>query len=545
MRHPLTPSSFRVRHREQPATTATGEEGMAVVMVVIISMLMLMLCTALLASAVAAEKISHRNRQRVPAIAGAEAVVDLSLAALVAAPPTALPCTFTRQLPGNPDPVTATAQIAYTDTTGASWPALGCTPTGAGEGVTATWNAGSLELTGATITATGTVTATPGAVGAPVQRAMTAKVALSAPAALFPSALHSDTGLELLNRLEIRPGVDAAGVPVPAPVTTWGDFSCKNSADVRGPVTALGRLELLSACTITGDAYAGGDITTNADAVTIGGSLLSGGGATTFGQAGITVGKDVRSAGAITGAGLSKSTIGGQVVPHAGPFPPPALATPLPVVTRRPDHFPGYHLTSWAAVVSASRATNGATGATTDPCTLNGSQAASLNGPLRTPATPTIIDAAACTTGVTAKNVIIDVNADTVIWLPQYPTGTSTALDASGLTLRNTAADGQPRTVRIIVPWQDATPTSTCTNQARTPGGITYNAAGLATPADLRLFLYSPGAITLANSTNFHGQAYGCQVNLANAATITYAPVGASTRPTQYALLGAPTKYEP
>lgn len=516
-------------------------------MVVVVSAVALLLCTALLASAVTAERVSHLHRQRTPAIAGAEAVVDLSLAHLSGAVPSAMPCAVVRQLPGSPDAVVATARITYTDTVGGSWPTGACTPTGAAEGVTATWNAGTRELVAAAVTGTGTLVQLPGSTDRPVQRTMVAEVGLSSPAAVFSSALQSDLGVELVNSLKLNAGTDALGNPVPAPLTTSGDFTCSNPVEIKGPVTALGKINLLSGCSIAGDAYARGDVYTSASGATITGSLLSGEGDIRVHQNGIVVGKDLRAAKSISGSGLSKSTVGGpppNVLANRGSFPPPVPVDPLPVLTRRPDHFPGYGSATWASVVGASRSANGAGGPVPDPCSLT-QQASSLSGPLRTPATPTIIDAAACTAGVTLAGVTLDVYADTVVYLPQYPSGAANSLHSTnGLTLRNKAADGLPRTVRIIVPWQDAPYGATCAGATKTSGGLRYDAGGVAADPKLKLFLYSPGTVTLLNSTSFTGQVYGCRVSIANAATISFTPVGGSTRPLAYATSPSVVRYE-
>ena len=229
----------------------------------------------------------------------------------------------------------------------------------------------------------------------------------------------------------------------------------------------------------------------------------------------VTIGGDVVVAGSVVSAS-GTPTIGGTVSTGATVAPPPALSLPI---VRYADAAPASWATSsWTSFARARGAANGAPAwaLTGNMCSVAGASW-SVNGPLVSPAVPTVLDARACSDLVlngSAGAVTLSLDSDLTIVANKF---------TSNGTLNVVSADGAPHFLRIIVPWQGAD-SADCA--ASGSSSVSFQAGGVTMSPLIPTLLYSGGNVALTNGMNFTGQVYGCSVDTSVNVTMNYSQVG-------------------
>ena len=128
--------------------------------------------------------------------------------------------------------------------------------------------------------------------------------------------------------------------------------------------------------------------------------------------------------------------------------------------------------------------------------------------------TPTLVDARACTNGLTLRPGAVDLSSDVAFIAPGFSLGPA-AYDSS---------DGTPRQLRFIVP--DATGSNTAPNCGYSGSNCRVNIYGTLTmTSSVTGLIYTPGTID-NNNTTWRGQEYGKIVNFGTTIQLTYTPMG-------------------
>lgn len=465
------------------------------------------------------------GRERVQASAAAEAGLDAAYAALQQSSGTSLPCSLTgkassvSQKPAYS--VTFTYLSASVDSNG-NHPAIPCTP---GVGVVA-------APYQAIITAAGS-TAAPG-IGGQVSkpRRMESVVKLRAGTASwednFSKAVFTENSMTTTNQWNLN----GAG----ADFYTNGSFACNSSSKFSGSVATQGTAGMTNNCTILGSLWAKGKVTTSTTGISVGGDLKSSTDGVSVGNSPLTVGGSVLLAKALTisdGKALSAQKISGTVSQNLGTFTDPPHEA-FPKIGYDPAKWTekGWNIITWVQYVTALRAEH--VGLAADPapsywtatgyCTI-ANQSYNLNATMYSPTTPTVIDARVCSTATNNNTSLkwqgnskaneLKLRSDlTIIATDFYNTG----------ALNVTSADGNPHTLRIIVPWING---SNCS--ASGAGNIKFDAGGLVINSSITTFLYTPATMTLTNGISIGGQLYACTMNASVTTNINFKRVGGPT----------------
>ena len=493
---------LHARIRARHAGMAGGnDDGAALVMVMLITILITALLGAVIAATTANLRGSGLDRKRGQTAAAAEAGIDATLASLQISAGTSLPCSTSGSVSG----ASYVANVVYYAANGST---IACTN-------------GTVASTPATaeITSTGSGSAPySGASAANGNRVMTALVRMTAGTASGPTldkAVFSDSSITLTNAWKL---VSVSGSD--ASLYTNGNFTCNSTPTIAGSVYAQGTASLTNTCWVDGDVWANGNITTSTTGIHVGGSIKSTTGGLSEGNHGIYIGKDVQvkttcCGGSPTGkAGDGQvQTVGGTIQTGVTLTAPPAET--FPQIAYSPSSFPGYSVVPWATWEKTNAVANGApswSSAQTGDCSV-ASASYSLNGPLLSPSTPTIIDARSCSP-MSWNTVTLKLASDLTIFASSF-------YSTNGVTV--TSADGANHVLRIIVPWS-----STATTCAGTgAGNITFDAGGTSLPSNIQMMLYTPGQLTMTNNIDFYGQVYGCTISASVNVTVRYVPVGA------------------
>ncbi len=485
------------------AGRAGRDEGVALISVVLLTMLIVSLIGVVVAATATNLRGSSLDRKRTQTAAAAEAGIDATLANLQISAGTAVPCSLTGSISG----ATYTANVAYYATYPPSGQALNCSG-----------GAVSGSPLAALVTSTGSGAAAYDGAGTTLgDRTMTALVRLTGGKATGPvldKAVFTDAGIELTNAWKL---ISVSGSD--ASLYTNGNFGCNSTPNIAGSVYAQGTASLTNACTISGDLWANGNITTSTSGIKIGGSIKSSTGGLSESNSGISVGKDILVKTTCCGGSSTpkagdgqNQTVGGTISTGVS-LPAPPAAT-FPQITYDPAAFPGFSVLGWAAWEKTNATANNApsySSAYNGDCSVAAANY-SLNGPLVSPTTPTIIDARSCNLNWNA--IKIQLKSDLTIFANSL---------GSCCGLGVTSADGANHTLRIIVPWPPSA--TSCSNTGA--GNISFDSGGTTLPSNVQMLLYSPGKVTMTNTIDFYGQVYGCTVTADSNVTVRYTPVGA------------------
>jgi hypothetical protein len=481
------------------------DEGVALISVMLITMLIVSLIGVVVAATATNLQGSGLDRKRTQTSAAAEAGVDAVLANLQTSAGTAVPCSATGSISG----ATYTTKVAYY----ATYPPSG-TPLTCSNGTLSGSPAAAL------VTSTGSGPAAYNGAGTTFgDRTMTALVRLTGGSGTGPvldKAVFTDASVSLTNAWKLTSvnGSDAS-------FYTNGNFSCNSTPTINGSVYAQGTASLTNSCWIDGDMWANGTVSTSSTGTHVGGMIKSSTGNLSEGNSGIYIGKGVQVAGKCCGGkssplasdGKPQTVASGTIQTGVTTLGPPPSES-FPRITYDPSQWPGYGVQTWADWMKTNATANGApswSDAYNGSCTA-AAASYSLNGPLTSPGTPTIIDARSC--GLSWNAVSIKLNSDLIIF-------TNSLTSSNGVNV--TSADGKLHTLRLIVPWP-AGATSCSTANA---GTLTFNSGGTAIGSNVQMLLYSAGNVSLTNNIDFYGQIYGCSLTASVNVTVRYVPVGA------------------
>lgn len=495
----------QVRARGSAVSGTDREAGAALVAVVLITLLITSLLAVVVAATASNLRGSSLDRKRTQTAAAAEAGVDATLATLQVSSGTSLPCSVTGSISG----ATYTANVAYYATYPPSGSTLSCS-----NGTVASTPLAAL------VTSTGTGPAAYNGAGTSLgDRTMTALVRMTAGSASGPTldkAVFSDATIGLTNAWKL---ISVSGSD--ASLYTNGDFNCNSTPTIAGSVYAQGGASLTNQCWVDGDVWTNNNITTSTSGVHVGGSIKSTNGGLSEGNHGIYVGKDILvkttccggSPTPKTGDGQPQ-TVGGVIQTGVTQSSPPSET--FPKITFDTSAFPGFTTQTWANWEKTNATANAAPSwstAYTGDCTVAAANY-SLNGPLVSPSTATIIDATSCDLSMNA--VQLKLKSDLTIFVKSF-------YSTNGISV--SSVDGATHALRIIVPWP--TGGASCSAVSSSSGGIKFDAGGTALPSNIQMLLYSPGQTYLTNSIDFYGQIYGCSVTANSNVTVRYVPVGA------------------
>lgn len=381
-----------------------------------------------------------------------------------------------------------------------------------------------------------TATPTPGPSGGP-------------PAGGFAKAVYSSGSVTFTNAWTVT-GINAD-------LYVGGDFNCNSSVRIYGKVVAVGDAYLTNGCQVDEDLWVNGTVTMNSggrvlgdvlaggnvsmtstsrvdgDLVTEGtvrfsatarvaGSVLAAGTIRSDNAENQAAGGDLRTRATFSSnrdhlgrAAVDATVAGGSIYEYVTdvvdvPEAPPILLPPAPYV---PSQWTGFTYKTWVQLLNENAATNNAPtwsnmrkaapGCSVDSATF------SMNGPL-TITQNTVLDARQVTTGcskVTLQAMEIRMSADLVIYTDALTT-------TNGWTTVST--DGQPHTLRVIVPGL----TADCTS-----GRDITLGTGTVLDQHIQTLLYSPAKIHIDGTTTIWGQVVGGCVSSTGNTTINYQPV--------------------
>ncbi|RHA40538.1 hypothetical protein D1825_10065 [Cellulomonas rhizosphaerae] len=488
--------------------TAGDERGSVLVAAVAVAIIGAMLAVLVVANVIAASRASGVDRARSTEVHAAEGLVDDVYLKLETTTPCRYPATGTAQAGSSPSLVTGSATITYYDKTGAK---LACA---------------SGKVTGAPTTAVVTSTAQ-GDDGR--SRTMQSKIVLT-PSVVSGrgSAIFAANSIMTTNAFTVSTTLpnEKADVWVDS-----GNVDCNSGVKIDGSlIVANGGVRMSGACRVVGDLWSKNAVeisqAQSAGLASVGGSLYATANAAM--NSGVTIGKDIMLTGSLTTwGGPSSIQVGGVTrTGLAASQIPVYVPRGLPEVLYRPQDWAGFvtsgdraaayqqwvrtnaaanNAESWAA----SRAT---TGSTQLQCSVAGASY-DLKGPLVGPTVPTLFDTRYCNQTTFQNGVNLQLQADLVIFAKDfYSTGNFSV----------TSKDGKEHRLWIIVPDPNPNGIAECTGGI---GNIKGDSGSLAV-SPITIFLYTPCTIDTNNSTNLAGQLYGGTVNLRNALTVNYVPIG-------------------
>lgn len=304
-----------------------------------------------------------------------------------------------------------------------------------------------------------------------------------------------------------------------------GTVTCTSQSFIDGDVRASGTggSSFTNNCTVTGDAILGGSVTGSGWSPLAGqtknvyGDLISATGNISL-QATARIGGNAQAKGTITlnnGTPITSTHINGSVTqnsPSGVPAPPPVQSMPAIYYSDivRPGDPAPLLFKKW--LQDEAIANNAATW--TDPrkgvaCTAVGANW-SMNGVLRSPVTPTVVDARACSTA-TFQDITVYLRNDLTILVNSFDA-------TNGVTIVG-QKPGSNAKLRIISVLPDGA--STCS--PATGGTISFQGGGTDFLNSVDTFLYTNKKVSLVNTVGMNGSVYACETNFANSTTINYA----------------------
>jgi hypothetical protein len=435
------------------------ERGMAMITAIIISMVVLGLAVVATGIAVTSNNQSARDRTRLQTIDAAEAGLNETVLRVERSAPASLPCTVSGDLGANPT-VHYEVAISYYATWPPSGSPMGCPPAAA--------------PAAATFASLGT-----SALGGQAPRKMVSQVRLTPRYGGFDTAIFSDTGLTLVNNLDIFGNEGNDG-----DIYTNGNLDCNNSLALEGSLLAQGAVTMSNSCSVAEDVYAKGAISMSQssrighDAISARGSIVLSNSA--------SIANNATSATTITVSGAA--SIGGtRTQSHTSPDPP---ARTLPTIEYVPA--------DWTAV--------GYTIKVYTSC----SAAKSFLDALPDDDTNYVVRIAANCLLQWSNNSTIRVYQDVAIIFDGQIGFANRSDWLSG--------DGQEHAILFINP---ASTSGTCAS--RNPAFSTSNNTSFAT--ELKQFVYTPCTATFDNSNRMKGQFMAGRADIANSFDLYFAPI--------------------
>lgn len=496
---------------------ADPERGTALIAAVAVALIGMALASVVMANAITTANESGADRARTTEVHSAEGAVDALYAQLEAGTPCTWPASGGSQSAGTAPTITyISATVNYYDKNNNALTCSGGTVTGA--------------PTTAVITATSRAAGS-GETGGGTSRSVQSKVQLTPNAvAGTGSAIFAANQIMTTNNFTLTTSLPDT------PVDVWvdsGNVDCNSNVTINGNLIVVnGTTSISGGCRVAQNLWSKKKLTVNtaqsAGLTTVGGDTWVSDDATLAG--GSKYGGNVTIAGAYNYwtpnpvvAGALKSGVGTAAIPQY-------LPVGLPKVTYKPSDWTGFVNTGdraqaykdWIqqnAVANGAPNWSNAYTSTGDKCDVAG-DSWSLNGPLLGPTVATVFDTRFCAQTKFEGNLNIKLRADLVIFADDfYATG----------NFQITSADGNQHNVWIIVP--DPNTTSSTTSACGTTvgsyksGNVKFDSGSLAI-APITFFAYTPCTIDLNNTVTFYGQLYGGTVNLRNAMTMQYVPIG-------------------
>ena len=483
-----------------------GDTGSALVAAVAVSIIGMMLATVVVAQAIVVSKDTGTDRVRTVEVHGAEGAIDVMYSTLETTTPCSWPTTGTQVVNTAPDNATVSATITYWSATGASVPcALGV-------------------LTGTPAKAVITATAT---VGGTVTRTMQSEVLL----APLTGVSHS-AAIFAANQIMTTNGATLASAVPGTPADLWvdsGNVDCNSSVKINGNLIVVsGTTDMSNSCQVTGDLWSKGAL--NIHSALPGGLATVGGNVSVKANASIAdgtkIGGNLNIAGALSTWGAGP-IVGGTTTTGATNI-PNYLPVRLPEINYNPSAWVGFTLVDWNSWLQSQAGPSGNNAPTwspmrstlaSDKCTVAAPNW-SLNGPLKSPTTPTVWDTRYCSSTQFTNGLQLRLRSDLVIFARDfYGTGDITVV----------SDDGAAHKLWIIVPDGDAPPgdgTAQCSlRNGFTPGNFKVD-SGANFQAPITTFIYTPCTIETNNTSAFYGQLYGRSVTLRNSMTMMFVPMG-------------------
>lgn len=489
-----------------------GDEGFTLTMVLFVTMIAVAIGVALVTSVVFTDSTVSLGRETVQARAAAETGLDTALAALEQSSGTALPCTLSGAASGvasGSTQPTYQVTLTYKDAAGAG---LGCPPSAAPTSVVITSTGNSYQAFG----------------GAPQhQRQMEAAVQLRAGTASweanFNKAFFSQSNVITNDYFKL--------LGTGADFYTNGSFDCRNNSQLDGSVYAQGTGTMTNSCAILGDLWTKGGISTTTPAPSIGGNVKSATGGLSMANNGVKIGGDVFLAGAMSGTPTfqpghaAHTNLGPGVVGN-----PPEQAFPHIKYNEADWTAKGWATKTWAQYIADLRNTAPIVTPSwwTDVCTV-ADQSYSLNRPMVSPATNTVVDARSCPTLLWNVKNELKLRADMTIIATNL--NKSNTLNVTSVAADGVTASSTPHTLRVIIPWTDST---FCDATHSIPTTMAFANLTTIDPV-VTTFLYTAGNMQLDNQFSVTGQLYGCKITSSTNTTVTFKAVGGPTDDTSNA----------
>jgi len=293
-----------------------------------------------------------------------------------------------------------------------------------------------------------------------------------------------------------------------------GDFYCSDSMTITGDLAVEGDVTFAStSCRVTGKLWAGGTLSAAASGH-VGGNLWVKGSLT--GEPLAVGGTSVRVGGAITSA--ARSAYEPRLTQPDSSLAKPDVSTmydagTFPHLKASDARWSTFTAGSWRTLTEAKRPESwinvcSIQGTWTQPVTITSNTKLDTTGTAECPAGLTI----------GGDGFTFELKADLV-------------LVVNGFTqignIKVQSGDGAEHSLWIVHPW-GPTQTACPLHQYSIPAPNVQLNSGTWTQdqAKIRVMLYSATGVHVGTTPALRGQVYGCNVNLATAMTLSYAPVG-------------------
>jgi len=517
---------------------ARGDDGAALAVVIGTIMVFSIVAVTLVSSAMFTSSSSQRARAALQIQNAAEQAIDRVHALLntsARGSEASFPCTVNDSISTPSVSVTTTVSVEYSTDDGASYSCP--VPNGS-------------TLTNARLTARANGTLLTGQGQASITRVVVQELeqpTRSAAQPLLSYGVFSGGDLTTTNNFEVIDGG----------AHTNGNFWCNSSAQIIGPVTAVGNGSITNdcymeglwvggtfacssnslidgdlvvagtggsamsnTCTVTGDAVVGGSLNLSGlnpkvgYAWNFGEDLVSSTGSVTFSNGPGKVNGNLQVA---TTTDAKPANVGGSITTGS----PSSVPPKPPTVEMPPIHWSdltsgGVDVVPFGAWVKENaEANNAPTWSSARSGTECGIDAAdySVAGRLVSPEEPTILDARSCDVSMQAFK------DDKALFLQNDLTiVTRKFRSTNGLHVKSAMPAGQRPKLRIIVPLPEGA--STCSGAGT--GEITFNSGGTVFDTDVDVLFYTNGKVTLTNDVDLTGSVYGCQTSFSVNSTIRY-----------------------
>ncbi|WP_147793627.1 hypothetical protein [Cellulomonas sp. Y8] len=298
-------------------------------------------------------------------------------------------------------------------------------------------------------------------------------------------------------------------------VAAGGTYTCSSAGSVTGDVTAAGAgtSSLTNGCKIGGTFRTKGPIQLTTATPRVGGNMISAAGGISASNTGPIVTGYGRAGGAITGAATMSTVFQGGYTansPSAAPDAPPAEV--MPAITWEDVQKAGWPVKNVSTWINESAAANNApswaSGRAAGTCSADAANYG-INGPMTSPAVPTVIDARTC--DVNFQNIVLNLKDDLTIVVKSFSVNNSFRVSST----KNGAK------LRIIVPVPAGATTCSATLPSSAKGTLDLKNSVTFDP-NVDVLLYTNGKTSFTNTVNLHGSVYTCQLQASVATTIVH-----------------------